>query len=489
MSICRFHQYWRRVGLFFAVWLVTTWSAIAAPGPVSEAAASTNVIPPRPRNPVIVLIVADDLGWGDLSCYGQTKIKTTNLDALAASGMRFTSFYAGSSLSTPSRTTLLTGMDTGHSPNRGVNNFPVPGTEVILPQVLKTAGYVTTAVGKWGLGSVTPPGHRGFDDWAGFLTDADAQAYYPAFIGRTRDGQDKELPGAEVAQNQNGNQGFYANDLFTQAVMNALKASKPQYFDSYRGLMVYFAPTLPYAGLEDARPTSAGGVVPNGGLYSDKVTWLPAEKKRAAMITMLDSYVGQITNRLQELKYDRNTMVIFTSATGPQHDEIDPAFFHSTGPFRGFKHDLYEGGIRVPLIISWPFRVSPGSTSDLPCAAWDLLPTLAEAAHTSAPKNIDGISFLPTLIGAPQTNKHEFLYWELHDHGFKQAMRLGDWKAVRSGSDGSFELYNLKNDPGEKTDVADKNPDVIAKIAGLLKDARTDDRNWPIESASAADHK
>lgn len=490
MSIRRFCQHGRRAGLFLAAALVAVARpSLAAPGPATAPEASTNVVPARPRDPVIVLIVADDLGWGDLGCYGQTKINTPNLDALAASGMRFTSFYAGSSLSAPSRTALLTGMDTGHSANRGVTDFSVPGTQVILPQVLKTEGYVTTAVGKWGLGGATPPGHRGFDDWAGFLTDWDAQEYDPAFLSRTREGQDKELPGAEVAENQNGSKGRYANDLFTQAVLNALKARKPQYFDSYRGLLVYFAPTIPFASPEEQRPTSAGAVVPASTLYSDKVTWLPAEKKRAAMITMLDSYVGQVTNRLRELKYDRNTMVVFTSATGPQHDEIDPAFFHSSGPFRGFKHDLYEGGLRVPLIISWPLQVTPGSTSDRPCAAWDLLPTLAEAAHTRAPRNIDGISLLPTLIGRPQTNQHEFLYWELHDHGFKQAMRMGNWKAVRTSAEGPLELYDLKSDPGEKTDVADKNPEVVAKITELLKNARTDDHNWPIETATAGDGK
>ncbi len=463
--------------------------AVAAPAPANAIAASTNVVPARPRNPVIVLIVADDLGWGDLSCYGQTKIKTTNLDALAASGMRFTSFYAGSSLSAPARTALFTGMDTGHAANRGVSEFPVPGTEVILPQVLKTADYVTTAIGKWGLGGATPPGHRGFDDWAGFLTDWDAQEYYPAYVSRTRAGVDKELPGAEVADNQNGKRGLYANDLFVQSALRALQSRKPQYFDSYRGLLIYLAPTLPYASPEEGKATSGGAVVPENGLYADKLTWLPAERKRAAMITMLDSYVGLVTNKLRELKYDRNTMVIFTCATGPQHDEIDPAFFHSTGPFRGFKHDLYEGGIRVPLIVSWPLQVAAGSTSDLPCAAWDLLPTLAEAAHTSAPRGIDGISLVPTLTGRPQTSQHEFLYWEAHDHGFKQAVRMGDWKAVRTSADGSFELYNLKSDPGEKTDVADKNPEVMAKIAGLLKNARTDDKNWPIENAPAPDQR
>jgi arylsulfatase A-like enzyme len=465
----------------------TLFAAAGARAQSNAASANTNAVPPRPRSPVIVLIVADDLGWGDLGCYGQTKIKTTNLDALAANGMRFTSFYAGSSLSAPSRTALLTGRDTGHAANRGVANFPVPGTEVILPQVFKAAGYVTTAVGKWGLGGATPPGHRGFDDWAGFLSDWDAQEYYPQFVSRTRDGVDKELPGAEIVENRNGQKGRYANDLFAQAALNALKERKPQAYNFFRGLLLYFAPTLPYASPEERKANSAGGVAPDSTLYADKMTWLPAERKRAAMISMLDSYVGLVTNKLRELKYDRNTMVILTSATGPQHDEIDPAFFHSAGPFRGFKHDLYEGGIRVPLIVSWPLQVKPGSTSDLPCAAWDLLPTLAEAAHIEVPKGLDGISLVPTLTGRPQTNQHEILYWELHDHGFKQAVRMGDWKAVRTSAEGPFELYDLKRDPGEKTDVADKNPEVIAKIAGRLKDARTDDHNWPIERKPAPD--
>ena len=467
--------------------LATSLVVAAAQGGNDTNAPKVDPNPPLPRKPCIILIVADDLGWGDLGCYGQTKIKTPNIDALAAGGIKFTSYYAGSSLSAPARTALLTGRDTGHTANRGVATFPVPLDEPLIPQVLKQSDYVTAAEGKWGLGAATPAGHRGFDNWAGFLDDAAAQDYYPATISRTRMGEDA-VPGTILWDNQNGQKGRYVNDLFLDVATNFLRQYKPELYTAFRGNFLYLAPTIPYASLETQSQTAAGAVVPNQEPYATNTTWLAAERTRAAMISRLDSYIGVVTNWLHKLDYDKNTIIILTSATGPQRDkEIEPTFFKSTGPFRGFKHDLYEGGIRVPLIVRWPVQIRPGQVSDLPCAAWDILPTLAEAARAEIPKNINGISLLPTLLGKPQKETHDHLYWELHDHGFKQALRLGDWKAVRNGAEGSFELYDLKGDPGEKTDVAAKNPEVLSKITGLLKTARTDDPNWPVARGTPAD--
>lgn len=401
----------------FALLLAFGLMARPALGQDSPATNQPNLNPPSPRKPCVFLIVADDLGWGDLGCYGQTKIKTPNLDALAAEGMRFTSFYAGSSLSAPSRTALMTGRDTGHTPNRGIPTFPVPADQPLLPEVLQTSHYITGAAGKWSLSGATPPGHRGFDEWAGFLDDISAQAYYPAAISRTRlnllDGKfdhEDAVPGTMLWDNQNGRKGRYVNDLFASAATNFLKDYKPSSYNSYRATFLYLAPTIPFSSPEDSRPTAAGASVPSEEPYATNVAWLPVERTRAAMISRLDTYVGILTNCLSALGYDRNTVIIFTSATGPQHDaEIDPSFFHSAGPFRGFKHDLYEGAIRVPLIVRWPIQTRPGAVCDLPCAAWDLLPTLAEAARAQAPTNLDGISLLPTLQGKPQTNTHEFL--------------------------------------------------------------------------------
>ena len=464
-------------GLFWPVILLAAGLLAAACG------ARGSEYPTNSRNPCVILIVADDLGYGDLGCYGQQKIKTPHLDRLAAEGMRFTSYYAGNSLSAPARAALLTGRDTGHSADRGVGVFPLGRGVQLLPEILKQAGYTTAAAGKWGLGSVVPAGQRGFDDWAGYLNDSEAQDYFPYILSRVHHGTNETTT---IRENANGGRGRYANDIFSQAAMNFMRSYPPKYYNNFRSYFIYLAPTLPYASPETGGASGAGAVVPSDAPYQGNTAWLPAERTRAAMITRLDAYVDELTNQLQTLKNDPNTMIIFTSTTGPQHDaEIDPSFFRSTGPFRGFKHELYEGAIRVPLIVRWPVQIKPGSVSDLPCAAWDLLPTIAEAAHVNAP-GVDGLSLLPTLTGRAQTNRHEYLYWELHDHGFKQAVRVGDWKAIRTSVDGPLELYDLKDDPGENKNVADKHPEVIAQVTGILKTARTEDTNWPITRERAA---
>lgn len=462
------------MGASAAVLLALGASAQPAPAPAPIGETS--------RKPCILLILADDLGYGDLGCYGQKNIKTPNLDQLAAEGMRFTSFYAGSSLSAPSRTALLTGMDTGHARNRGLEIVPLQIKDVTIAQILKAAGYNTMAAGKWGLGDIAPPGRKGFDEWVGFLNDPESQSYYPELFSRTSEHEDRQISNP---LNLNGKKGRYADDLFCDAAINFMKFSNPEYYNYYRPWFGLVSFTIPYASPESGPQSAAGAEVRSDAPYSD-YAWTPAEKTRAAMITLLDSYVGKMLDQLKELKNDRNTIVIFTSVTGPQHDaEIDPARFNSTGSLRGFKHDLYEGGIRVPLIVRWPLEIKPGSVSDLPCAAWDILPTLAEAAHTSGPANIDGISLMPTLLGGVQTNRHDYLYWESHDHGFKQAVRLGDWKMVRPDTGARLEVYNLKDDPGETRNVADQNPAVVAKITAALETARTDDPNWPVSDATA----
>lgn len=224
--------------------------------------------------------------------------------------------------------------------------------------------------------------------------------------------------------------------------------------------------------------------VPNDEPYSNE-PWPQVEKNKAAMITRLDTYVGKIMNALKKSGMDKNTVVFFSSDNGGHKEGgVDPKFFHSNGPLRGIKRDMYEGGIRVPFIVWWPGHVKAATSSDLPAAFWDFLPTAAELARTSAPTNIDGISFLPTMLGEAQINRHEFLYWEFHEGGFKQAVRMGDWKAVRYGVDGPLQLYNLKNDIGEKSNVAGSNPEIVAKIEDYLKTARTVDTNWPTATAA-----
>jgi arylsulfatase A-like enzyme len=451
-----------------------------------------NAQPPRkpaPRLPSIIFILADDLGYGDLGCYGQTMIKTPNIDKLAAEGMKFTDFYAGNTVCAPSRCTLMTGLHTGHSRIRGNGTLPLTAEDFTVAELLRKNGYRTCALGKWGmgeLGSSGVPGKQGFDEWFGYLDQVEAHNYYPMVLnrfdgGRLAGDQERQL---EITENQGGKKGKYSNDYFTEAALRYITYSKPEWNNHYRPFFLYLAYTIPHANNELAEKTGNGMEVPSDEPYSGE-TWPQVEKNKAAMITRLDTYVGKIMEVLRTNGMDKNTVVFFSSDNGGHKEGgVDPSFFHSNGPLRGIKRDLYEGGIRVPFIAWWPGHVKAGTTSDRPAAFWDFLPTAAELARIDAPANIDGISILPAMLGQPQTNRHEFLYWEFHEGGFKQAVRMGDWKTVRFGSDGPLQLYNLKGDIGEKTDVAESHPEIVAKIEDYLKTARTPDTNWPTATAA-----
>ena len=438
--------------------------------------------------------MADDLGYGDLGCYGQEQIKTPNIDKLAEEGMRFTSWYAGSSVCAPSRAALMTGKDTGHSRIRGNATIPLQADDLTVAELLKSAGYITAAMGKWGLGeegSSGVPGRKGFDEWIGYLNQVQAHNYYPDYLYRTGEGHDERTT---IFENLGGKKGKYSDDIFTDAAVRFMKIEKPDRFNHYRPFFLYLAYTIPHANNELGAATQNGMEVPSDAPYSNE-PWPQVEKNKAAMITRLDKYVGLIMLKLKEFGEDKNTMIIFTSDNGPHKEGgVDPKFFRSAGPLRerhqstGLLCD--EGGIREPMIVWWPGRgVKAGSTSDLPCAFWDFLPTVAEITGTTPPPDIDGISILPTLLGQAQTSRHEFLYWEFHEGGFAQAVRMGDWKAVRFGVDGPLELYNLKQDMAEKHNVADKNPKVVAKIEEYLKTARTPDENWPVKTAAETPKK
>jgi arylsulfatase A-like enzyme len=453
--------------------------------PGAACAQSSPDAPPTPRRPSILFILADDLGYGDLGCYGQTRIKTPNIDQLASNGMRFTSFYAGSTVCAPSRAALMTGYHTGHVRIRGNLDIPLRPEDVTVAETLKGAGYRTAAFGKWGLGeegSTGVPGKKGFEEWFGYLNQVDAHNYYPAFLNRSdRQGNTRRV---DLNENLNGGKGKYADDLFTQAGLNFLQQNRPAAFNQYRPVFLYLPYTIPHANDELGQKTGNGMEVPSDEPYT-REAWPQVEKNKAAMITRLDGYVGLLMEHLKLLQIDTNTVVIFTSDNGAHKEGgVDPRFFQSCGPLRGIKRDLYEGGIRVPLIVWWPGRIKAGSTSGLPCAFWDFPATLDEIAGLSPRAGTDSISFLPTLLGGTQTNRQEFLYWEFHEGGFKQAVRMGDWKAVRYGVDGPLELYNLRDDIGETRDVAARNPEVAARILNYLKTARTEDKNWPLKTAA-----
>jgi len=436
--------------------------------------------------PNILLIVVDDLGYGDLGSYGQKEIQTPRLDALAAEGMRFTDFYAGSTVCAPSRSALMTGMHTGHTPIRGnkeikpYGQHPLPDATVTLAEVLKAKGYRTGLIGKWGLGAPGTegiPGNQGFDYFYGYLGQRHAHNYYPEFLFRNEERiplknvmpEPKRGDGAGVAVEKVE----YSHDLIAQEAIDFVEREHGGPF------FLALTATIPHANNEGR---DDGMEVPDLGIYAER-DWPEQQKGHAAMISLMDKDVGRLLDKLDEVGVADNTLVLFTSDNGPHREGgNDPDFNDSNGPLRGIKRDLYEGGIRVPLIARWPGKVAAGSTSDYAGAFWDFLPTFAELAGGETPSGLDGQSFLAALTGGEQS-AHEFLYWEFHEgKGSKQAVRMGQWKGVRLSPTGPLELYDLTADIGEETDVASEHPEVVEKMETYLSTARTESEFWSLVS-------
>ncbi|MCG3199109.1 MAG: arylsulfatase [Candidatus Omnitrophica bacterium] len=425
--------------------------------------------PPTNARPNILFILADDLGYGDLGCYGQKEIATPNLDRLASEGIRFTDCYAGSTVCAPSRCVLMTGLHTGHCHIRGNQRIPLRPEDLTVAELLKSAGYRTGLIGKWGLGNAGTTGvptRKGFEEFFGYLDQGHAHNYYPEHLWHN-----DEI--VEIEENLGMGRRVYSHDLFTQRALEFLHKEDPRPF------FLYLAFTLPHANNERGRFEGNGMEVPDFGPYKDK-DWPEPEKGRAGMIARLDRDIGKILEELDKRGLSQNTLVIFSSDNGPHKEGGSSAeFFKSSGPLRGTKRDLYEGGIRVPGIARWPGVCKPGETSDFPWGFWDFLPTAAELAGVMAPEGLDGRSILPVLRGekaAPQ----EFLYWEFHERGFKQAARMGNWKGVRFAEGDLFELYSLATDLGETRDVSAANPQIVARIREFLRTARTESPHWPV---------
>jgi len=439
---------------------------------------------PAKRKPNIIYILADDLGYGDLGCYGQSMIRTPNIDRLAAEGMRFTDHYAGSTVCAPSRCCLMTGLHTGHAYIRGNKSTPPSGQEpipddtVTVAELLKQAGYATGLIGKWGLGgpgSVGEPNRQGFDYFFGYLCQGHAHNYYPEFL--YRNGEEVALEGNRVEPARYYGAGVayeraqYSHDLMAGEALRFVERNSGGPF------FLYLALTIPHANNEAGKE---GMEVPSDEPYGDR-DWPQQQKNHAAMITRMDRDVGRLMEKLVELGIDDDTLVIFTSDNGPHREGgADPDFFDSSGPLRGIKRDLYEGGIRVPMIARWPGKVRPGSVTDHLSAFWDFLPTATEMAGTEHPAGIDGISYLPTLLGDGDRQRgHEYLYWEFHEgKATKQAVRAGNWKAVRLRPSGPIELYDLARDIGENDDIAAGHPDVVEKMGRYLDTARSESPIW-----------
>ena len=430
--------------------------------------------PRPPAKPNVVVILADDLGWGDLGCYGQKKFQTPNLDKLAAAGVRFTQCYSGSTVCGPSRCALLTGKHTGHAYVRGNARISLRAEDTTVAELLQRAGYATGCVGKWGMGLDTDagrPGAKGFDHFYGYMTHIDAHNYYPAHLWRNR--TKEPLPNV-VAGGVATTAVAYAPDLLTADAVRFVRANKAKPF------FLYWAPPLPHANNEKTRAAGNGNEVPSDEPYT-KEPWPQPEKDKAAMITRLDRDVGTLLAELKAQGLEDNTLVLFTSDNGPHQEGGNTVeFFASSGPFRGFKRSLTDGGIRVPGIVRWPGKVKPGTVSDQVWAFWDVLPTLCDVAGIPTPAGLDGVSIAPTLTGVGTQRTHDFLYWEFHEGGFRQAVRHAQWKALRLAPGRPLELYDVVADPGETADVAAAHPAVVARIDEYLRTARTESKEFPI---------
>lgn len=440
----------------------------AAAGPV---AAALNAQPPR--SPNILFILADDLGYGDLGCYGQQRIKTPNLDKLAASGIRFTQTYAGATVCAPSRCCLMTGKHTGHTTIRG-NKKPEVGLkpdEATVPSLLKRAGYTTALFGKWGLGGPgtgSVPNTRGFDHFFGYLDQQHAHNSFPEHLWEN---QNEFF----LTENWFNRRQTFSNDLFTKRSVDFLSkhdASKP--------FFLYLAYTVPHADNERGAMEKMGIDVPDFGPYAN-TDWPDVEKAFASSITRMDADIGRVLKTLDERGMTDNTLVIFSSDNGPHHEgNHDPNFFASSGAVRGTKRDLYEGGIRVPGIASWRGRIRPGHTSNTPWAFWDFLPTACSLAGMAIPRGLDGVDLRPALLeNRPVTR--DYFYWEFHEGGFAQAVRQGDWKLVRQRPKMKLELFDLAKDPKELNDVSGQHPDVVSRLSELFKTARTESADFPLQ--------
>lgn len=428
----------------------------------------------------MIYIMVDDLGYGDLGCYGQKQIKTPNLDRMASEGMRFTDHYAGHTVCRPSRLVLWTGQHVGHTGLTGNRSRALTGQEPTVAKLLQHAGYATGGVGKWSLGNVDQPGEidnpghpnrNGFDFWFGYMNQSNAHNYYPPFLWEN----DRQvfLPGnvlmdAPAARGRISKERVtYSHDEMTDAALDFIQRNHRSPF------LLHIHWTIPHANNEGGRVLKDGMEVPDYGTYKDR-DWPNPEKGFAAMITRMDAEVGRMYQLLRDLSIDDNTLVIFTSDNGPHHEgNHDHEFFDSNGPLTGFKRSMHDGGIRVPMIARWPGTIKAGSESDLPSAFWDFLPTACEAAGAEVPKDIDGISYLPTLLGNnDQQKRHDYLYWASQEGATSIGVRKGPWKLVRyrKNRDGAadWRLYDLRHDIGEKNDLSGKHPDQIAEILGLL---------------------
>lgn len=435
--------------------------------------------------PNIIYILADDLGYGDLSLFGQEKFTTPNIDKLASKGMVFTQHYSGSTVCAPSRSSLMTGLHTGHTPVRGnyeimpEGQYPFPSDVPTIPKLLKKQGYVSGAFGKWGLGY---PGSEGdptnhFDVFYGFNCQRLGHHYYPYHLW---DNETKVMLDGNAGQKK----GQYAPELIHEQTLKFIEDNKDQPFFCYVPTIIPHAELIAPEEYMDKFRGKMGKETPWQGTDSGPEYRLgkyesQAEPRAAfaAMVALLDDQVGEIVAKVEELGIAENTIIMFTSDNGPHQEAgADPDFFNSNADFRGYKRDLYEGGIRVPMIAYWPGTIAKGSRSDHVSAFWDVLPTVLDLASAKPMKGIDGNSFVPELLGKEQP-EHDYLYWEFHERGGRVAIRKGNWKAIRynllKDPNAPIQLFDLTSDPSEQVDVSAFYPAVVKEMESIFKSART----------------
>ena len=462
------------LSLIMVVWMTT-------------AGIAQKTVAPQPN---VIFILADDLGYGDLGCYGQKLIQTPNLNRLAAQGMRFTQFYAGSTVCAPSRAVLMTGKHMGHVSVRGnaagpnLNLQSLRQGERTIAHIFKEAGYATALFGKWGLGEIGAAGHpnlMGFDEFFGFLNQTHAHNYYPTWLIHNRE----KYPLRNVAGEEDQERGSgwarekidYAPDVIFDKALQWVAQNKAKPF------FLYLASTMPHANNEAARAHGNGQEVPDYGLYKNK-PWPNPDKGQAAMITRLDAQVGKLLAQLKADGLERKTLVIFTSDNGPHEEgKNNPQLFNPAGELRGMKRALYEGGIRVPFIARWPGQIKAGTTNDHVGYFGDLMATFGALTHQPIPNGLDSIAVLPLTGEKGRQTAHQYLYFEFYEQGGRQAVRFGQWKALRQPMfTGKIELYDLAKDLGEKFNVADQHPGLVARAAQYMDEAHVDDPHWQVRA-------
>lgn len=444
----------------------------------------------KSKQPNIIFIITDDLGYADLGCYGQQKTETPNIDQLAKKGMKFTQFYAGTSVCAPSRTSFMTGLHTGHTPIRGNKSFdpegqtPLPDSVMTIANLLQKKGYNTAAFGKWGLGYITTsgdPNKKGFDQFYGYNCQSLAHNYYPDHLWNNHERID-------IPENETKDLIYSADKIHEQAMRFISEQKKEKPF------FLFLPYTLPHGDV----------MVPHDSVYyyyikkfDEKPLTQPANSKKgkvsfepyphaafAAMISRLDKYTGEVLRAVRKKGLEENTLIIFTSDNGPHKENGgDPEYFDNNGIYRGIKRDLYEGGIRVPFIAYWKGKIK-ASVTDMPVVLWDMYPTFQQLSGMPVSKNIDGISIVPTLLQNGEQKKHDHLYWEFHENNGRQAARWKNWKLVKLNvniaAQTVTELYDLSADPSEKNNLALKLPEILQKMEAMIKADHVSDKDWPL---------